>query len=165
MIELVFKVDRNSDFYIDYFKSKDERKLFTPLVESFLKRHNLDDVQEYYQKEYLGLKLNDEQRNKLKGQLLKHKDKNGMSLFKQKSTLQKTWNQEVTNAINFDIMTKLDFWWLEFIKCGQYNLWDYNDEIYGYLMDKHQDNIELPSYFKKIKMSEYYKVIESMESK
>lgn len=163
MKEIAFIVKRDSEFYNKYFKAKEERQYFHNLARAFFEKHDLLDDSEYYQAEFLGLKLNAEQRQRFAGQLRKNDDKNGMSIFKNKSAMQKSWNEEVTSKINFEIINKINLWYLGFLHYGSYSLWDYNKNIYGYLKDNLSDNINLADYMTEIKMSEYYSVIESSE--
>lgn len=163
MKEVAFTVKSDSEFYENYFKAKEERKHFNDLVKTFFEKYDLNDVEEYYQTKFLGLKLNNEQKERFVTQLKKYDDKNGMSLFKKNSLMQKSWNKEVTSKVDFQIIDKIGFWYLGFIGCGSYNLWDNDDIIYGYLKDKYKDEIQLADYMTEIKMSEYYSVIESLE--
>lgn len=76
--------------------------------------------------------------------------------------MQKSWNEEVVSKVDFKIINAIRFWYLSFIFQGNYNLWDYEGTIYGYLKNT-AGNINLADYMTEIKMSEYYSVIESME--
>lgn len=160
MKEVAFTVKFISEFYNKYFKAKEERRRFHNLAKVFFKKYDLIDA-EYYQAEVLGLKLNAEQKNKFAKQLKRHDDKNGISIFKKRSPMQKAWNKEVTSNIDFKIIDEIRFWYFSLINCGSYNLWDYNGNIYGYLEDRYKNEIELPDYMTEIKMSDYYSTLES----
>ena len=164
MKEIAFRVKRDSEFYNKYFEAKEEKQRFHDLARAFFEKHNLLDSARYYQAEFLGLELNDEQKQRFEGQLRKNDDKDGMSIFKKNSAMQKSWNEEVTSNIDFNIINKISFWYLGFISYGSYSLWDYNRNIYGYLKDGMDSNIKLDDDMTEIKMSEYYSVIESAES-
>lgn len=164
MKEIAFVVKQDSEFYNKYFKAKEEKQHFHDLAKIFFEKYDLINNAEYYQAEFLGLKLNAEQKNKFAEQLKKHDDKNGMSIFKKNSPMQKEWNKDVTSKVNFEIIHAINLWYFGFIYCGNYNLWDYNGSIYGYLKDSYKEEIELADYMTEIKMSEYYSVIESIES-
>lgn len=163
MKEIAFTVKSDSDFYNNYFKAKEEKQHFHDLARVFFEKYDLLDNAEYYQTEFLGLKLNSEQKKKFVGQLKKYDDENGMSIFKKNSAMQKAWNDEVTSKIDFKIIYGIKFWYLSFIYHGSYSLWDYNNVIYGYLKENLIDEIKLADYMTEIKMSEYYSVIESSE--
>lgn len=161
MKEVAFTVKPGGEFYNKYFKVKKERQRFRDLARVFFKKYDLVDVNVYYQAEVLGLKLNAEQKNKFAKQLKRYDDKNGVSIFKKRSPMQKAWNEEVTSNIDFKIIDEIRFWYFSLINCGSYNLWDYNGNIYGYLEDRYKNEIELPDYMTEIKMSDYYSALEN----
>ena len=163
MKELAFIVVKDSEFYKQYFEAKEERQKFHELAKAFFEKYDLVDSAEYYQTKFLGLKLTAEQKKRFEGQLKKYDDENGMSRFKQKSAMQKAWNEFVTDKVNFDTIGKIQFWWLSLISNGSYNLWNKDGNIYGYVKDNYKETITLPEYMTEIKMSEYYSVIEQME--
>ena len=164
MKEVAFIVRPDSEFYNKYFKAKEEKQHFHDLAREFFERHDLLDNAEYYQTEFLGLKLNAEQKKRFAEQLKKYDDKNGMSLFKKNSAMQKSWNEEVTSKVNFEVIDTIGLWYFGFINQGSYNLWDHNGAIYGYLKDIYKEEIQLADYMTEIKMSEYYFVIESIKT-
>lgn len=163
MKEIAFKVNSDSEFYNKYFKAKEEKQHFHDLARVFFEKYDLLDSGEYYQAKFLGLKLNAEQKQKFAGQLKMHDDENGISIFKKKSSMQKSWNEDVTSKVDFDIIDEMKFWYLPFINHGSYNLWDYNGVIYGYLKDSYKEEVLLDEYMTEIKMSEYYSMIESLK--
>lgn len=163
MKEIAFKVNLDSEFYNKYFKAKEEKQHFHDLAKAFFEKNDLLDSGEYYQAKFLGLKLNAEQKKKFAEQLKMHDDENGISIFKKKSSMQKSWNEDVTSKVDFDIIDEMKFWYLPFINHGSYNLWDYNGVIYGYLKDSYKEEIQLDKCMIEIKMSEYYSVIESLK--
>ena len=163
MKEVAFTVRQDSEFYNKYFKAKEERQHFHDLAKEFFEKHDLLDNAEYYQTEFLGLKLNAEQKQKFAKQLKKHDDKNGMSIFKKNSPMQKYWDEEVVSKVDFEVIDRIKFWYFDIILSGSYSLWDYKGNIYGYLKNNNVDKISLADYMTEIKMSEYYSVIESFE--
>lgn len=165
MKEVAFIVRPKSEFYNKYFKAKEEKQRFHDLARAFFIKYDLLDNAKYYQTEFLGLNLNSEQKKRFAGQLKKYDDENGMSIFKKKSAMQKAWNEEVTSKINFNIINEIKFWYFGFVNYGSYSLWDYAGDIYGYLKDNARDEIHLADYMMEIKMSVYYRIIESLESK
>lgn len=166
MKQVAFKVVKDSEFYKQYFETKAEQQKFHDLAGDFFKKHDLiDKSKEYYQTKFLALGLTAEQKERFAGQLKKDTDNRGMSIFKKKSPMQKMWNEDVTSKIDFYMLNQNDWWYGTLISQGSYSLWDYEGEIYGYLSDKYKEEIELPDYFTKIKLSEYYSVIEEMEQR
>lgn len=164
MKEIAFIVRPNSEFYNKYFKVKEEKQHFHDLAKAFFTKYDLLDNAKYYQTEFLGLSLNSEQKKRFAGQLKKYDDENGMSIFKKKSAMQKAWNKEVTSKIDFNIINEIKFWYFSFVTYGSYSLWDYAGDIYGYLKDNARDEINLADYMMEIKMSAYYRIIESLEN-
>jgi hypothetical protein len=165
MKEIAFKVKSDSEFYNKYFKAKEERQHFHDLARVFFEKYDLVDNAEYYQTEFLGLKLNAEQKKRFAEQLKKYDDENGMSVFKKKSAMQKVWNEDVTSKVDFETIDAIRFWYFYFINKGKYNLWDDgHGTIYGYLQDDYKEEIGLADYMIEIKMSEYYSVIESLKN-
>lgn len=164
MKEIAFIVKPDSDFYRDYFDAKEEKDKFHNLAKEFFEKYDLVDSGKYYQTEFLGLELNSEQRKRFESQLKKYDDENGMSRFKKNSPMQKSWNEEVTSKVDLKLIDKTKFWYFSLILSGSYSLWDCDGVIYGYLKDNNRDDIKLVDYMMKIKMSEYYSVIEKIES-
>ena len=164
MKEVAFIVKPDSEFYNKYFKAKEERQHFHDLAREFFEKYDLVDSAEYYQTEFLGLKLNDEQKKRFADQLTKYDDENGMSRFKKRSAMQKSWNEDVTSKVDFKSMNVQHFWYFPFINKGRYNLWDDgNGTIYGYLEDNYKEEINLTDDMIEIKMSEYYSAIEELK--
>lgn len=164
MKEVAFMVRPDSEFYNKYFKAKEERQHFHDLAREFFERYDLVDNAEYYQTEFLGLKLNDEQKKRFAAQLTKYDDENGMSIFKKRSAMQKSWNEDVTSKVDFKTMNVLHVWYFPFINKGRYNLWDDGrGTIYGYLEDNYKEAINLTDDMIEIKMSEYYSAIEELK--
>ena len=164
MKEIAFIVRPDNEFYNKYFRAKEEQQYFHDLARAFFEKHDLVSEGEYYQSEFLCLKLNAEQKKRFAKQLNKYDDENGMSIFKKKSPMQKAWNDEVVSNIDLKTINKIRFWYFDFLYHGIYNLWDYNGIIYGYLKDNVMKEIKLADYMIEIKMSEYYSVIESLNA-
>ena len=166
MKQVAFKVIKDSEFYKEYFETKAEKQKFHDLARDFFKKHDLlGNGKKYYQTKFLALELTAEQKERFAGQLKKDTDNRGMSNFKKKSSMQKMWNEDVTSKINFYTLNQNDWWYEGIISQGEYSLWDYNGEIYGYVSDKYKTEIELPEYVTEIKLSEYYSVIEEIEQR
>ena len=163
MKEIAFTVNKDSQFYKNYFLAKEERQKFHELAKEFFKKHNLFEPKKYYQTEFLGLELTAEQKALYADQIKKNDDENGMTRFKKRSSMQKSWEEDVVSKVDFDVIEKPKFWWFEFIMRGSYSLWDHDGVIYGYLEDSHKDEIKLADYMTEIKMSEYYMAIEATE--
>lgn len=163
MKEIAFIVNKDSQFYKNYFLAKEERQKFRELAREFFKKHNLFEPKKYYQTEFLGLELTAEQKALYADQIKKNDDENGMTRFKKRSAMQKSWEEDVVSKVDFDVIEKPKFWWFEFIMRGSYSLWDHDGVIYGYLKDNHKEEIKLADYMTEIKMSEYYMAIEATE--
>ena len=159
-MEIAFKVDRSSDFYKKYFDVKTEKQKFHDLARAFFTEHNLASKGGYYQSESLCCELSEEERKKFASQITKYADKNGLTRFRKNSALQKAWTENVVCKIDMKMIDSIKFWWLCYVHCGSYALWDRNGEIYGYLSEKNDKNIQMADWMIKIKMSEYYSVIE-----
>lgn len=163
MKEVAFTVNKDSQFYKNYFLAKEERQRFHGLAREFFKKHNLFEPKKYYQTEFLGLELTAEQKALYADQIKKNDDENGMTRFKKRSAMQKSWEEDVVSKVDFDVIEKSKFWWFEFIMRGSYSLWDHDGVIYGYLKDSYKEQIKLADYMTEIKMSEYYMAIEATE--
>ena len=159
-MEIAFKVDRSSNFYKKYFDVKSEQQKFHDLARAFFTEHNLALNGGYYQSEILYCELDEEERKKFAGQITKYTDKNGLTRFRKNSALQKAWTENVVGKIDMKMIDYIKFWWICYIHCGSYSLWDRNGEIYGYLSEKNDKNIQTADWMIQIKMSEYYSVIE-----
>ena len=159
-MEIAFKVDPKSDFYKKYFDVKAEQQKFHDLARAFFTKNNLASKGGYYQCESLYCELNEEERKKFASQITKYADKNGLTRFRKNSALQKAWTENVVRKIDMKMIDSIKFWWLSYVHCGSYALWDRNGEIYGYLSEKNDKNIQTADWMIQIKMSEYYSVIE-----
>lgn len=160
MLEIAFKVDPKSDFYKKYFDVKAEQQKFHDLARAFFTKNNLASNGGYYQCERLYCELNEEERKKFASQITKYADKNGLTRFRKNSAFQKAWTENVVSKIDMKMIDSIKFWWLRYVHCGSYALWDRNGEIYGYLSEKNDKNIQTADWMIQIKMSEYYSVIE-----
>lgn len=160
MAEVAFMVKNDSDFYKGYFAAKEQREVFHGLARKFFDKHGLSNDGRYCLSAVLTVDLNGEQRDKYSNQLKKYADGNGMYTFKKTSAMQKEWLSDVVEKCDLSISRKYELWWFSFITRGSYSLWDRNGEIYGLLKDYCKDDIKLPDYFERIKMSEYYKQFE-----
>lgn len=158
--EIAFKVKHDSEFYRKYFEAKEERQKFKGLAFPFFEKHGIDG--RYYQSKTLGVAISEEQREKLANHLKKNPDGRGFYWFKKKSPIEKEWEENVTNHIDFRRLEQADFWWLGHISAGSYNLWDDGGEIYGYLFTKQEIEFKPDAFMEKIKMSEYYAVYERL---
>ena len=159
-MEIAFKVDRSSDFYKKYFDVKNEQQKFHDLARAFFTEHNLASKGGYYQSKSLYCELSEEERKKFASQITKYADENGLTRFRKNSALQKAWTENVVSKIDVKMIDSIKFWWLCYVHCGSYALWDKNGEIYGYLSEKNDKNIQMADWMIQIKMSEYYSVIE-----
>lgn len=160
---LTFTVKPDSQFYSDYFRAQAEKKRFHDIAVPFLKKHGIEGS--FYLSKSLSVKATKEQREKFSGQLLKNSDKQGFYYFKAKSPIEKEWESEVAAKINFKALEKCNFWYFGFIDSGSYSLWDWNGTIYGYLENKHVNDIPPDeSWMCPIKVSEYYAAIEAYEN-
>ena len=160
MFEIAFKVDPKSDFYKKYFDVKSEKQKFHDLAREIFLEYNLASKGEYYQCERLYCELNEEERKKFASQITKYADKNGLTRFRKNSALQKAWAENVVSKIDMNMIDSIKFWWICYVHCGSYALWDRNGEIYGYLSEKTDKNIQTADWMIQIKTSEYYLVIE-----
>lgn len=164
MKEVAFKVRKDSEFYKKYFEAQEEKKKFKQLAEKFLDENGFQDVKESYMSDRLMLDLSHEQREKYKNELIKDTNKYGLSCFKMTSQTQKKWKKEVWEKINSKLISNIKLWFWGIISVGKYKLWDYNGDLYGYLLDNEKNEINLPGYMEEMKMSEYYKIIEEYEN-
>lgn len=159
--EIAFKVKPDSDFYAKYFDAKEEKMKFKELAVPFLRKHGIDGS--FYITKSLAVKIQKEQREKLATHIRKNPDKQGFYWFKKKSPIKKEWEETITNHIDFKRLEAVDLWWLSYIFCGKYSLWDQDGEIYGYLKDSYEKDIKLDDFMVQIKISEYYAAVERYE--
>lgn len=159
--EIAFKVKQDSEFYRKYFEAKEEREKLKGLALPFFEKHGIDG--RFYQSKTLGVKIPREQRDKFEGQIRKNPDRYGFYSFKVKSPIEKEWEETVTNNIDFERLEQVDFWWLQHITQGSYNLWDEDGEIYGFLCAKAEREFKPDDFMEEIKLSEYYAVIERVK--
>ena len=108
--------------------------------------------------------LTEQEKEKFSGQYVSSPDKSGLYAFKKRSKLQKRWEVEVVAPVNMELIQNIKFWWLPYVSHGSYALWDFEGVIYGHLMDRSADKIQLAKYMEPIKLSEYYMVYEAAEA-
>lgn len=165
MVELAFRVAKDSDFYSQFFKVRAEKQKFHDLARAFFKYHDLmDGPCQYYQCPVLAVEMDEKQKQRFAGQIRKGADKNNVTFFKKNSTMQKAWKRDVVDYVDFRLLDQQSMWYFPFIGCGEYALWCSGDEVYGYLKDKNQSAIITAEWMLPIKMSEYYAEIERIEN-
>ena len=164
MVEQAFKVIKGSKLYNEYFEAQAEKQKMHDLARVFFEKHDLlNDGLSYRMTESLIMQLTPEQKEKYKTQLKKLVDVNDMCYFKKASPMYKEWYETVSSKVDVNIIDQLWCWFWPYIGQGSYALWHHNDELYGYLSDKHKEKLELSDYMEPIKMSEYYAIKEARE--
>lgn len=161
MVEQAFRVIKGSKLYNEYFETHAEKQKMHDLARLFFKKHDLlDDGLSYCLREDLVMQLTPEQQKKYNTQLKKLVDKNEMYYFKKSSPMYKEWQATVVSGVDLKVLDQMYFWYWPYISKGQYALWHYKEELYGYLYDECKEKLTLPEYMEPIKMSEYYAVRE-----
>ena len=161
MVEQAFRVTNGSKLYNKYFETYAEKQKMHDAARVFFEKHDLlDDGLSYCLREDLVMQLTTEQQKKYSNQLKKLVDKNNMYYFKKSSAMYKEWQEMVASKVDMKLIDQLWCWYWPYIGQGQYALWHHNDELYGYLSDKHKEKLNLPEYFEPIKMSTYYAMME-----
>lgn len=162
MVEQAFRVAKGSKLYNEYFETQTEKQKMHDLARVFFEKHDLlNDGLGYCLREDLVMQLTPEQQKKYVTQLKKLVDKNEMYYFKKSSPMYKEWQDTVVSKVDMKVIDQLWYWYWPYINKGQYAMWHYKDELYGYLCDEHKEKLELSDYMKPIKMSEYYAVKEA----
>lgn len=162
--EYAFRIDPNSDFHKQYFRMREEKQKFCLAGKEFFQSHGFSDKGRYMIAETLHAELSPEDEQRFAGQIKAQEDGYGMRIFKKRSEMQRAWLEEVVAAVDMKIVQSLDFWWIDFISCGRYALWDHAGMIYGYLADKYGGEVKLADFMEPLKMSEYYRIIEEEEA-
>lgn len=166
MVEIAFKVAKGTDFYKQFFKALAEKQRFHDLARAFFERYDLmDGPCNYYQSNTLAIEMDDAQKLRFRSQIRKDADKNNITFFKRNSPMQKAWMREVIEKVDTNLLDQQSLWYWPYIGCGEYALWCFGDEIYGLLMDRNQQQINLADWMLPIKMSEYYAAMETLEDK
>jgi len=160
--QVAFRIKHDSDFYAKYFAAQDERKKFKNLARPFLQKYGLNECRFCLSKSLI-VEMTRELREKYKDQLYKNPIQKTFYSFKKKSPLLLEWHETVTAHIDFTRLELLEYWWLSYIMCGRYALWDRGGEIYGCLESNDHVEIKLDDFMEPIKYSEYYAVIEKYE--
>jgi hypothetical protein len=162
MVEQAFRVAKGSKLYNEYFETQAEKQKMHDLARIFFAKHDLlNDGLGYCLREDLVMQLTTEQQKKYATQLKKLVDKNEMHYFKKSSHMYKEWRETVVSKVDFKVIDQLWCWYWPYINKGKYALWHYKDELYGYLSDEYKEKLELSDCMEPIKMSEYYRVIET----
>ena len=162
--ELAFIVNVDSDFYKLYMTGTFEKIKFVDLAKKFGAEVLKIDGLTCSLTRRLAIKLNEEQKETFANQICKQPTSNGLSIFKKNSTVQKRWEAEVINQINFNLLNKLKFWYMPYTSNGSYSLWNHHGTIYGYLSTNNNKEISCPKFAIEIPMSEYYRALEEAEA-
>lgn len=166
MNEAAFIVKKDSTLYDHYFKAKDEKTKFKKLANKFFKKYNLgDDSGHYHLSENLTMTLSEDEFKKYKHQLCKSYNNDNFYTFKVKSDMNQKWIEEVSSKIDFNKLMLAFCWYWKYITRGKSALFDYNNVLYGYLLDEDHDEVALDDNVKRIKMSEFWKIKEEIIEK
>lgn len=164
MVEVAFRVAKGTDFYNQFFQAQAEKQKFHDLAREFFERHDLmDGPCQYYQCRALGIEMNETQKFRFQSQIRKDRDKNNITFFKKRSPMQAAWTQDVIEKVDMTLLDRQSLWYWPYIGCGEYALWSAGDEIYGFLKDRNQTQIQMAAWMIPIKMSEYYAAMEELE--
>ena len=163
MNEAAFIVKEDSNLYKNYFEAKKEKEKFKKLAYEFFKKNNLLDDKLFNLSGDLYLELTKEQKELYKNQICKNPNSHGLYKFKYKSDMNNKWISEVSSKIDFNTLRLNDVWYWDYISNGKYSMFDYNNVVYGYLLDNNHDEVALDDRVKRIKMSEYWKIKEEIE--
>lgn len=169
-MEIAFKCTEG-EFYEKYLQYQEEEQRFINLASEFLVRNDLT-VNKYCVGSQLAVKFSDGEESKFGNQLKKAKT-NGFSEFKVNSTINKKWKAEVWNQADGNLIQRMRQWWFWITPspylsmAGRFSccLWEYKGVLYGTLEGEPRKGteIQLPEFFQRIKMSEYYAVLEQSE--
>lgn len=164
MKEHAFVVQKGSDFYNKYFKMWNEKQKFFRIADNWFHKEGFQNAN-YCVWQILHANLTNEEILKYSKQLRRDKDNHGFSIFKKTSAMQKKWEREVISQVDFNTVTSMNLWYfyIDLPFSGSQALWHDEDTIYVYLSSRYGE-IKAPDYFIPIKMSEYYKVVERLES-
>jgi hypothetical protein len=163
MNEIAFKVAPNSKLYENYFAQKEEKQKMHELAMKFFEKHNILSEGAYYQTEFLALGLTVEEKERFADQIKKHRDENGLYLFKKKSPMQQDWTNSVVSHVDLQKLRCTKFWYMNFIRfSGSHCLWNDGDDVYG-MLKSDSDFGNLPDFIIPMKMSEYYSLVERLE--
>lgn len=164
MKEVAFIVKEDSNLYKNYFISENEKIKFKKLAYEFFKKYDLLNSMESYKFDKdLYMSLTNSEKEIYKSQICKNRDYTGLYKFKHNSDINNKWINEVSSKIDFSALRLNDTWFWDYISNGKYLMFDYNNVIYGYLLDNNHDEIALDDRVKRIKMSEYWKIREEIE--
>ena len=164
MTEQAFRVKPGTDFHSEYFAAREEKVKFAKLAHVFFQKNGFADGGSFYILDRMYTTLTEQEKEKFYGQYVSSPDKNGLYAFKKRSKLQKRWEVEVVAPVNMELIQNIKFWWLPYVSHGSYASWDLERVIYGHLMHRSADKIQLAKYMEPIKLSEYYMVYEAAEA-
>ena len=161
MKEVAFRVKKGSKLYDMYFEAKSEKNKFVGLALEFFVKRGLADSALYRLSPRLSVELTPDQCDRFRGQLKKYQDSDGLYCFKKNSKMQSEWENDVVRHINMRVIDGASMWFWPYISRGRQALWDYKDELYGYLSST--TDIKLPGDMEPMKLSEYHRIIEEVQ--
>lgn len=162
MIEKYFTLKQGSRLYDDFVAAEQEKDKFATIGKAFLDQNSIT-YQELYLTDNLTLKMDEEAYLKHKSVLRDSGYNVDTYSFRKNSKINKKWEQEVVSQIDLDKINKMKRWAFSYILNGKANLFIWNDVVYGMLLARDKDELDLPDFMIPIQKSEYYAIVEQIE--
>ena len=171
-MEIAFRVIPESNMYRNYFAQQNEENKFIQLATEFLNKYfEKDNNHKFSLRSQLTMTLTDAEHEEFKPQLCKKPDTSGrytLWVFKQKSDINKKWQEEVCKYINGKRLDANRFWAFEFPGYGRKRsvMWDdCCGNVYGYysVSDSSATEENLTEDIERIKLSQYFLAKETYE--
>ena len=171
-MEIAFKVKPDSQMYKNFFIQKEEETKFLALAFRFMDKYfDKESGHSFKMTPQLSMSMSVEEYEKFKPQLLKKVDASGARTiwtFKQKSDMNKKWQDEVCKYISGKRLDANRWWHFSFPGYGRKSVAMWDDgcgNVYGYYYaDSANVNEEaLTKDIELIKLSQYYAAKENFE--
>lgn len=161
-MEKFFIIREGTKLHSDYWEWKNSISKNNEIVVDFFEKYGIDAIKYYISHNRIGIIPTMADKEKFENQFTKYDTEDDLRWFKRNSIIGKAWNKQ---AINMKILHKPSPSWysLKFVDRCSSRLFDHNGILYCSIS---AENVEMQSdIFQEIKGSEFYAIIEEIESK
>jgi len=164
-MENCFIVTEQSQLHKDYYDYKNNVKIIDNLVKDLMDKHNIET--KWYYADKFGFAIEPTEKDvELFGKMLKLPLENGVRFFKKNSKIHKDWLNLIKEN-NIEVLRKpfAGFYFDGIYGKFKTRLFNVDDVLYCSIDCNNTKEIECPEGMKRIKTSEFYKVIEDNTDK
>jgi len=159
-MENCFIVTEQSELHKDYYDYRENVKIVDNIVKGLMDKYNINT--KYYYVDKFGFAIEPTEKDvELFDKMLKVPIENGIRFFKKYSKIHKEW-MDILKTKNIKVLRKpfVGFYFNGVHGKFKTRLFDIDDVLYCSIECGSVDDIECPEGMKRIKTSEFYKIVE-----